>query len=120
MLLRPNHALFSTLLRGLMLLEPYSSPPATSNLAPITHTPTTPTTHISQDASSRGLLGYISCTMTLSRGAVQQIFNNEELDSPVLQVIDLKTLTNGKIRTVLSDGDHFLMGMFATQLTQLV
>ena len=56
----------------------------------------------------------------LTRGAVRAIYNNEEPAEPVLQVIDLKTLTNGKIRTVLSDGDHFLMGMFATQLTQLV
>jgi replication factor A1 len=56
----------------------------------------------------------------ISAGAVRAIYNNEEPQSPVLQVIDLKTLTNGKIRTVLSDGENFLMGMFATQLTQLV
>jgi hypothetical protein len=34
-------------------------------------------------------------------------------------VIDLKRLGNGKIRTILSDGTHFIMGMFATQLTQV-
>jgi hypothetical protein len=32
-------------------------------------------------------------------------------------MIDFKKLGNGKIRTILSDGDHFIMGMFATQLT---
>jgi hypothetical protein len=32
----------------------------------------------------------------------------------------LKKLGNGKIRTILSDGTHYIMGMFATQLTQVV
>ena len=36
------------------------------------------------------------------------------------QVIDLKKLGNGKIWTILSDGSHYITGLFADQLTALV
>ena len=56
----------------------------------------------------------------LSRGAVRQILDGEQPKDPVLQVVELKTLSNGNIRIVLSDGgSDFLIGMLSKQLTQL-
>ena len=56
----------------------------------------------------------------LSAGAVRLIYNNETPKNPMLQVIDVKALTNGKFRIMLSDGENFLMGMLSTKLTPLV
>ena len=61
--------------------------------------------------------------MALSGGIVKKLFEEELGLTPVLQVVEVKPLgseTNRRFRLVVSDGSHFLQGMLATQLNELV
>jgi len=62
--------------------------------------------------------------MMLTRGAVQQMMNNVTGIQPHLQILDVKKIVTGgqgeRCRLVLSDGDHYIQGMLASQCTQLM
>jgi len=60
----------------------------------------------------------------LTRGAVQQMMNNNTGIQPHLQILDVKKIVTGgqgeRCRLVLSDGDYYIQGMLASQCTQLM
>jgi len=60
----------------------------------------------------------------LTRGAIQQMVNNVTNIQPRLQILDVKKIVTGqqgeRCRLVLSDGDYYIQGMLATQMTQMM
>jgi len=60
----------------------------------------------------------------LTRGAIQQMVNNVTNIQPRLQILDVKKIVTGqqgeRCRLVLSDGNFYIQGMLATQMTQMM
>lgn len=63
--------------------------------------------------------------MSLTAGAIRNIFNNKVDGNPLVQIIDVKKISNPKnnserYRLVISDGQHYQQSMLATQLNHMV
>jgi len=60
----------------------------------------------------------------LTRGAIQQMMNNNSTISPRLQILDIKKIVTKeqgtRFRLVLSDGDLYMQGMMSSQMQHLV
>ena len=62
--------------------------------------------------------------MALTAGSVQRMFNNDTAQNPIVQLLEVKQI-NGqggatRYRLIISDGQHFMQAMLATQLNALV
>ena len=65
-------------------------------------------------------------TTSLTQGSLLRLLHQTDKEAsdndsfqPVLQVTQIKSVGQGRFRTVLSDGTHFVQGMLATQLNDL-
>jgi len=60
----------------------------------------------------------------LTRGAIQQMVNNNASIKPRLQILDIKKIVTKeqgtRFRLVLSDGDFYMQGMMSSQMQHLV
>jgi len=65
----------------------------------------------------------------LTKGCVKQIYLNQQVDYPVVQVIDVKKIQSNaaqtssqpeRYRLVISDGVHYQQAMLATQLNDMI
>ena len=64
---------------------------------------------------------------SLSTGAVLAMYNNNTSGQPVVQLLDVKRIQSpggqqaqDRYRLVVSDGQHYMQAMLATQLNNLV
>lgn len=71
-------------------------------------------------------LGANSAEMSLSAGAIQQMYNGDTSTKPMLQLIDIKKIaansgtSSDRYRLIISDGIYFMQAMLATQLNFMV
>ena len=62
----------------------------------------------------------------LTAGSVMRMFHNDTNQQPFVQLLDIKVINaaapqaQARHRVIISDGQHYMQGMLATQLNEMV